>query len=82
MCAVHRSVAVWPVNQRNGVELVTRARVRRLIRRADGLIEGAEWLDADGNEHVQRAGVTILCAKGIGTPRLLVLVASSAGSLA
>ena len=63
----------WPTNQRSGVELVTRARVRRLIRRPDGLIEGAEYLDADGNEHVQRAGVTIVCANGIGTPRLLFL---------
>ena len=57
----------WPVNQRNGVELITRARVRRLLQRPDGLIEGAEYLDADGNEHVQRAGITIVGANGIGT---------------
>ena len=69
----------WPVNQRNGVELVTRARVRRLLQRSDGLIEGAEYLDADGNEHVQRAGVTILCANGIGTPRLLFLSGDNGG---
>ena len=63
----------WPVNQRAGVELRIRSRVRRLIVGGDGLVEGAEYLDADGNEHVQRAGITILCANGIGTPRLLFL---------
>jgi len=63
----------WPAITSNGVELVTRARVRRLLVRADGLVDGAEYLDADGREHVQRAPVTILCANGIGTPRLLLL---------
>ncbi len=69
----------WPVNQRNGVELITRARVRRLLQRADGLIEGAEYVDADGKEHFQRAGITILGANGIGTPRLLFLSGDNGG---
>jgi choline dehydrogenase-like flavoprotein len=69
----------WPVNQKNGVELVTRARVRRLLQRSDGLVEGAEYLDADGNEHVQRAGITILGANGLGTPRLLFLSGDNGG---
>jgi choline dehydrogenase-like flavoprotein len=41
--------------------------------RPDGLVSGAEYVDADGVEHSVRAGVTILCANGIGTPRLLLL---------
>jgi choline dehydrogenase-like flavoprotein len=69
----------WPVNERNGVELVTRARVRRLLVGDDGLVQGAEYLDADGGEHVQRAPVTILCANGIGTPRLLLLSGADGG---
>jgi choline dehydrogenase-like flavoprotein len=69
----------WPVNERNGVELVTRARVRRLLVGDDGLVQGAEYLDADGGEHVQRAPVTILCANGIGTPRLLLLSGTDGG---
>ena len=67
------------MNQRNGVELITRARVRRLLQRPDGLIEGAEYLDADGDEHVQRAGITIVGANGIGTPRLLFLSGDNGG---
>jgi choline dehydrogenase-like flavoprotein len=63
----------WPLNQRAGVELRIRSRVRRLLVRGDGLVEGAEYLDADGNEQVQRAAITVLCANGIGTPRLLFL---------
>jgi choline dehydrogenase-like flavoprotein len=60
------------------VELVTRARVRRLLV-AGGLLEGVEYLDADGGEHVQRAPVTILCANGVGTPRLLLLSGKDGG---
>jgi choline dehydrogenase-like flavoprotein len=41
------------------------------------LVRGALYLDADGKEHVQEAAVTILCANGIGTPRLLLLSASA-----
>jgi choline dehydrogenase-like flavoprotein len=54
---------------------VTRARVKRLLMGADGLVQGALYVDASGVEHEQRAGVTILCANGIGTPRVLLLSA-------
>src|SRR3954465_6945848 len=63
----------WPQAVRLGVDLRTRARVRKLTMRPDGLVAGAVYLDEDGNEHEVRAGVTILCANGIGTPRLLML---------
>ncbi|HEX6022070.1 MAG TPA: GMC family oxidoreductase [Solirubrobacter sp.] len=71
----------WPRAIELGVELRTRARVRRLTTRPDGLVTGAEYVDADGVEHSVRAGVTILCANGIGTPRLLLLsdLANSSG---
>jgi choline dehydrogenase-like flavoprotein len=41
--------------------------------RPDGLVGGAVYVDADGAEHEVRAGVTTLCANGIGTPRLLLV---------
>jgi choline dehydrogenase-like flavoprotein len=65
----------WPDAIEMGVELRTRARVRRLVMRPDGLVGGALYLDAEGNEHEVKAGVTILCANGIGTPRILLLSA-------
>jgi choline dehydrogenase-like flavoprotein len=58
-----------------GVTLITRARVKRLLVSPDGLVAGALYVDADGVEHEQRAGITIVCANGIGTPRLLLLSA-------
>ncbi|MDQ6919767.1 MAG: GMC family oxidoreductase, partial [Candidatus Dormibacteraeota bacterium] len=67
----------WPVAVDKGVTLVTRACVKQLLTGADGLVRGAVYLDADGGEHVQEAAVTILCANGIGTPRLLLLSASA-----
>jgi choline dehydrogenase-like flavoprotein len=65
----------WPVAVDRGVVLLTRARVKRLLVGPDGLVSGALYVDADGKEHEQRAGVTLVCANGIGTPRLLLLSA-------
>jgi choline dehydrogenase-like flavoprotein len=62
----------WPDALEAGVDLRTRSRVRRLIVGADGLVEGAEYVDADGVEHVQTADITIMAANGVGTPRLLL----------
>ena len=67
----------WPVAVDKGVTLVIRARVTKLLVGSDGLVRGALYLDADGGEHVQEAAVTILCANGIGTPRLLLLSAGA-----
>src|SRR5207248_4687922 len=40
----------WPVAVDRGVTLVTRARVKRLLRGRDGLVEGALYTDAEGRE--------------------------------
>lgn len=62
------------------VRLVTGARVREL-EHANGLVTGAVWVDRDGREHRQRAGVTVLAANAVGTARLLLLsgLANSSG---
>jgi choline dehydrogenase-like flavoprotein len=72
----------WPTCLELGVELRTRARVRELVMRPDGLVGGAIYVDADGTEHEVRAGVTILAANGIGTPRLLLLSGDSPDGVA
>ncbi|MFZ0088094.1 MAG: GMC family oxidoreductase [Solirubrobacteraceae bacterium] len=63
----------WPTCLSLGVTLRTRARVRTLTLGDDRLVTGAIYYDAEGREHRIRAGLTILCANGIGTPRLLLL---------
>ena len=67
----------WPQNVRMGVQLVTGARVRRLEMNGNGLVSGALYVDRAGREHFQAAAVTVLAANGIGTPRLLLLSAST-----
>ncbi len=56
-----------------GARLVTSARVRELPTDASGRVTGAIYVDADGVERHQPASVTVLCANGIGTSRLLLL---------
>ena len=68
----------WPKAIASGARLVTGARVRRLETNAAGLVTGATWLDRDGGEHFEPASVVVLAANAIGTPRLLLLSASSA----
>jgi len=63
----------WPRAIELGVNLVTKARVRTLTTRPDGLVGGAIYVDSGGREHEVKAPVTVLCANGIGTPRLLFL---------
>jgi choline dehydrogenase-like flavoprotein len=67
----------WPQNVKMGVRLVTGARVRRLEMNGNGLVSGAVYVDRAGREHFQPAAVTVLAANGIGTPRLLLLSAST-----
>jgi choline dehydrogenase-like flavoprotein len=66
-------LAYWPHAQRAGAQIMTGARVRRLEVNAKGLIDSALWIDREGREHTQRAQVVVICANGIGTPRLLLL---------
>ena len=67
----------WPQLVQRGVRLVTGARVRRLEVNSAGLVTGAEYIDRDGQTHFQKAGVTVIAANGIGTPRLLLNSASA-----
>ncbi|GAA3659312.1 GMC family oxidoreductase [Nocardioides ginsengisoli] len=60
-----------------GARLITGARVRRLTVDAQGLVTGAEYVDRDGVVRHQAAGVTVLAANGVGTPRLLLNSTSS-----
>ncbi len=59
-----------------GLELITGARVRQILMRPDGLAEGVVWIDRDGEEHRQPASAVVMCANGIGTPRLLLASAT------
>jgi len=59
-----------------GATLVTGARVSRLTLDKAGLVTGAEYVDREGTWRHQSAGVTVLAANGIGTPRLLLNSAS------
>lgn len=62
-----------PQAQQAGAKLIHGARVREIVTDENGLADGAIWIDRDGREHLQRARVVVLCANGIGTPRLLLL---------
>jgi choline dehydrogenase-like flavoprotein len=66
----------WPAATEAGARLVTGARVREITVDAKGLATGATYLDRDGREHHQAADVVIVCANGVGTPRLLQLSTS------
>ncbi len=68
----------WPVAIAHGARLVTGARGRRIVVDGRGRATGAEWVDADGREHVQEASVVLCAANGVGTARLLLLSATAA----
>ena len=65
-----------PQAQQAGAEVITGARVRKVLTDEAGHATGAEWIDRDGNVHFQPARAVVLCANGIGTPRLLLLSAT------
>ena len=66
----------WPEALKSGAQLITNARVTKLISRGDQVL-GAEFLDLNGQLREQRADVVVLAGNGIGTPRLLLLSATS-----
>ena len=68
-------LAYWPAAMQAGAKILTGARVRRVVSTGAGVVTGAEWVDTQGGDHFQPARVVILCANGIGTPRLLLLSA-------
>lgn len=65
-------ITYWPETLRNGVRLITRARVSRLTVDKNLRVDGANYLDAGGEERWIGARVVILACNGIGTPRLLL----------
>jgi len=66
-------VTHWPDAIAHGARVITGARVRQITLNAQGLADGVVYIDRNGDEHVQKAGIVICCANGIGTPRLLLL---------
>ncbi len=68
-------LAYWPTAIKAGAKLVTGARVSKITTDENGLATGAVWV-GNGKQHHTRARQIVLCANGIGTPRLLLLSAS------
>ncbi|ORA33677.1 GMC family oxidoreductase [Mycobacterium aquaticum] len=64
-----------PQAQQAGAEVVTGARVSKIVTDENGLATGAQYIDQDGTVRFQPAHSVVLCANGIGTPRLLLLSA-------
>jgi choline dehydrogenase-like flavoprotein len=65
-------VTYWPKAIRSGAILKTRARVCQISVDAKGRASGAVYYDSQRNVHQQLARVVVVCANGIGTPRLLL----------
>ncbi|HEX4730671.1 MAG TPA: GMC family oxidoreductase [Solirubrobacterales bacterium] len=69
-------VSYWPKALKQGVELRTNATVAELTLNRDGSARGAIYYDAEGAAHEVRANRVVVCAGGVGTPRLLLMSAS------
>jgi choline dehydrogenase-like flavoprotein len=67
----------WPDAMRHGARLITGARVSEISVSDRGLATGVTYVDRDGKEHQEKAAVVVLCANGVGTPRVLLLSESS-----
>src|SRR6478736_11838 len=67
----------WPAAIGAGVKLVTGARVSAIEIDGRGRATGAVYIDRDGVERRAEADVVVVAANGVGTPRLLLLSASS-----
>ncbi len=68
----------WPIALKLGVKLVQRARVLRVEHGPDGLATGVTWVERGTDKvHFQPGRIVIVCANGVGTPRLLLNSASS-----
>jgi choline dehydrogenase-like flavoprotein len=66
-------VTYWPEALKLGVELRVRSRVRTIVLDPSGRAAGAEYYDSDGQLHELRAERVVVCAGGLGTPRLLLM---------
>lgn len=65
-------VTHWPSAIKRGARLLTQARVSRVLVDNKGLATGAEFVRPDGTWDIVKAGVVILAANAIGTPRILL----------
>ena len=70
-------VSYWPRALKNGVELRTNARVREIVLAPDGRARGALYYDESGVIREVQAAVVVVACGGLGTPRLLMMSASS-----
>ena len=70
-------VTYWPKALPKGARLKTWARVREITLDAEGRARGAVYFDRQRKAHEQLARVVVVCANGVGTPRLLLNSTSS-----
>ncbi len=62
----------WPKAIKNGVNLKTNCKVKKIVSKASGQVSGVIYLDAKNKEKFLGAKLVILACSGIGTPRLLL----------
>jgi 2-methyl-1,2-propanediol dehydrogenase len=68
----------WPKALAAGVRLITNARVEKISLNRRGLATGAVYIDRNTEaRHEIRARLVVLCANGIGTPRMLLMSAQA-----
>ena len=74
-CTRHAKASVdqtyWPLALQQGVELRTHATAKKILHQ-DGLATSVQYIDANGEQHIQPAHYIAVACNGIGTPRLLL----------
>lgn len=65
-------ITYWPEAIRNGVKLITNARVKEVITDHNDSAKGVIFYDINGDEQLISAKIVILACNGIGTPRILL----------
>ncbi len=70
-------LSLWPDALRAGAKVVAGARVREIPVDAKGRATGAIYIDREGNERFQSASTVIMCANGVGTPRIMLMSTSA-----
>lgn len=69
----------WPMALKAGAILATSARVSEIETNEEGLATGVVYFDANGRQRRQKAKTVIVCANGVGTPRLLLMSGGADG---
>jgi choline dehydrogenase-like flavoprotein len=65
-------ITYWPEAIRNGVKLITEARVKEVITDQNDKVKGVIYFDKNGKKCSLSAMIVILACNGVGTPRLLL----------